>query len=159
MEKPRKKRAQKLNEMSETTRAPAKAETKTSDSTDRRKKKDDPCRGPRRGPLPHRVVAAQRLPGCLAAWLPGCLAGCLPGSLDKPKILLCAAAAVAAVVAAVAGIYGNPKENLHSKPLPPTRKSEKNLQFNVVCCCWLVVVVGCRQHTQRPPAGAIIQDL
>ena len=45
-------------------------------------KKDDSCRGPRRGPLPHRVVAAQRLPGCLA---------------------------------------GNPKENLHSKPLPPCR--------------------------------------
>ena len=42
---------------------------KTSDSTNRRKRKDDPCRDPRRGPLPHRVVAAQRLPGWLTAWL------------------------------------------------------------------------------------------
>ena len=43
----------------------------------------------------------------------------VPWETNKPKIRLCAAAAVAAVVAAVAGMYGNPKENLHSKPRPP----------------------------------------
>ena len=68
------------------------------------------------------------------------------------------------------GIYGNPKENLHSKPLPPClnlwefmgilkktytpsryprpENPKKNLQFNVVC--WLVVVVVV-DNTRRGP--------
>ena len=120
------------------------------------------------------------LPGCLAAWLPGCLAAWLPGCL----------AALAArqpggipPVPEFMGIYGNPKENLHSKPLPrcrnlwefmgirkktytPSRYPRAGIYGNLwesekkptiqrgLLLLLLLVVVGCRQHTQRPPAGA-----
>ena len=51
------------------------------------------------------------------------------------------------------GIYGNPKENLHSKPLPPTRKSEKKptIQRGLL----LVVVVGwlSTTHAEAPCGG------
>ena len=40
---------------------------------------------------------------------------------------------------------------------PRPENPKKNLQFNVVCC-WLLLLVGCRQHTQRPPAGANTQQ-
>ena len=48
------------------------------------------------------------------------------------------------------GIYGNPKENLHSKPLPPTRKSEKKPTIQrglLLVVGWLVVV----DNTRRGP--------
>ena len=52
------------------------------------------------------------------------------------------------------GIYGNPKENLHSKPLPPTRKSEKKptIQRGLLL---VVVVVGwlSTTHAEAPCGG------
>ena len=52
-------------------------------------------------------------------------------------------------------IYGSGPEILKKtytpRRYPRPENPKKNIQFNVVCCCLLV---GCRQHTQRPPAGA-----
>ena len=55
------------------------------------------------------------------------------------------------------GIYGNPKENLHSKALPPIRKSEKKPTIQRGLLLLVGWLVGCRQHTQRPPAGAMMR--